>query len=59
MNEKEYLEYLRQENTIAGDSDLHKQMQGLSEAAMCLTAQLNQSYHEPEERRRIFFRNYR
>ena len=54
MNEKEYLEYLRQGNTIAGDSELHKMMHELAEKAMRLTAQLNQSYYEPEDRRKIF-----
>lgn len=54
MDEKDYLEYLRQENIVVGGSELHKKMHELSENAMRLTAQLNESYHEPEERRRIF-----
>lgn len=54
MNEKEYLEYLRQGNVVAGNSKLHKMMHELSEKAMRLTAQLNQPYHEPEERQKIF-----
>lgn len=54
MDEKNYLEYLRQGNAVKGGSDLHMQMYELSEKALRLTAQLNGTYHEPEERRTLF-----
>lgn len=54
MNEEKCLEYLRRGDIAVGGSDLHRQMCELSEKALRLTAQLNEAYHEPEERRRIF-----
>lgn len=54
MDEKNYLEYLRQGNVVKGGSDMHEMMYQLSEEALRLTAELNGCYHEPEERRALF-----
>lgn len=56
MNLDEYLEYLNSGRTVIGDSDVHRFMHGVSQAALKITAELNGSYHSPEEIRDLMSR---
>ena len=56
MNLKEFLEHVNSKLPIPGGSEIHKFMIGLSNEAMRITAELNGSYHEPEEIRALFSR---
>ena len=54
MKREEFLEYLRRGNPVTGGSDMHLLMHELAAEALKETAELNGSYHEPEEMRRLF-----
>ena len=54
MNMQEALDSLRNEQPAAGGSELHDFMHRLAQEAMQITAELNNSYHEPAEIRRLF-----
>ena len=54
MDTEQYLKDLRQGCAARGGSELHRGMHRLAEEAMRLTAELNGSYHSPEERRTLF-----
>lgn len=54
MSIEEVLEDLKQGKPVVGGSDAHKVMHRLSQDAQRITAQLNSSYHEPEEIRKLF-----
>lgn len=54
MNEEQFLEHMRRGEVVGGGSDAHQWMHKLAEEALRLTAELNGSYHEPEERLRLF-----
>lgn len=54
MNLKEYLDILNSGKEIEGGSEPHQFMHHVSQEALRLTAQLNNSYHTPEEIRDIF-----
>ena len=45
---------MRQGKAVKGGSDSHGMMHTLAQEAMKITAELNGSYHEPEEVRRLF-----
>lgn len=49
-----FLEHLNRGETVVGGSEIHQYMHVLSAAAMRITAELNNAYHEQEEIRRIF-----
>jgi acetyltransferase-like isoleucine patch superfamily enzyme len=49
MELKELLDHLNSGLPIIGGSEIHKFMVGFSHEAMRITAELNNSYHEPEE----------
>lgn len=51
---KEILEDLKQGKSVAGNSASHRMMHKLAQDALRITAQLNGSYHEPEEMRKLF-----
>lgn len=53
MTETEFLSYASSGNTIVAGSDTHKAMHALSQRALKLTACINNSYHTPEELRRL------
>ena len=53
MELEEYLSYLRDGNTVEGGSELHQMMHLLSQEALQITAELNTSYHTPEEIRAL------
>lgn len=54
MDLKEFLTRLRAGEYVAGGSELHRFMHGVSQEALRLTAELNGSYHTPEEIRDLF-----
>lgn len=54
MTMEKFLEKLRQGNVVMAGSGQHKLLHQLAQEAMRITAQLNNSYHEPEEVRRLF-----
>jgi len=54
MDLQEYLDFLNTGKEIEGGSPIHQFMQGVSQEALRLTAELNNSYHTPEEIREIF-----
>lgn len=53
MKLKEFLEHVNQGFSIPGGSEIHIFMIGLAHEAMRITAELNGSYHEPEEIRAL------
>lgn len=54
MDLKDLLDHLNSGLPIAGDSEMHTLMVSFSREAMRVTAELNSTYHEPEEVRAIF-----
>ena len=56
MEKEQFLEYMRQGNPAGGGSEAHQWMHHLAEEAMQQTAELNNAYHEPKERRELFSR---
>lgn len=53
MNLKSFLEHVNQGLPIEGGSEIHMFMTGLAQEAMRITAELNGSYHKPEEIRKL------
>lgn len=51
---KDFIEYMDSGNVVAAGSEIHQYMHALSQEALRLTAELNSSYHTPEEIREIF-----
>lgn len=56
MDLEKYLEILNSGEHIDAGSEVHLYMHGLSQEALRLTAELNGSYHTPEDTREIFER---
>ena len=56
MEKEQFLEYMRQGNPAGGGLEAHQWMHRLAEEAMQQTAELNNAYHEPKERRELFSR---
>lgn len=54
MKLEEFLEHMNQGETVTGGSEMHKFMHLLSQEALRITSEINTSYHEPEEIRRLF-----
>lgn len=54
MDEREFLEKLSKGERVTGGSELHQVMHEVSQNALKITAEINGSYHEPEELRRLF-----
>ena len=61
MNEQEckmdletFLEHLNSRKPVVGGSEAHLFMHGTSQEALKITAEINGSYHEPEELRELF-----
>lgn len=50
---KEFLEYMNSGKTVVGGTEIHECMHWLSQEALRLTAELNGSYHTPEEIRAL------
>lgn len=53
MNQQEFLAAMRRGESVAGSTEGHEWMHKLADQAQRLTAQLNGSYHTPEEIRGI------
>lgn len=54
MDLQEYLDLLNSGNEIPAGSEIHEFMHGVSQEAIKLTVELNNSYHPPHEIREIF-----
>ena len=56
MDLKEYLDHLNRGEKVEGGSEVHQFMHGVSQEALRITAELNGSYHTPEEIRELMSR---
>ena len=56
MNLEEYLNRLSGGETVEGGSEMHMFMHEVSQEALKITAELNGSYHTPEQIREIMSR---
>ena len=54
MDEREFLAYLNSGKTVISGGEVHQFMHGVSQEALKITAEINGTYHEPEELRRLF-----
>ncbi len=54
MELDEFLDHLNSGNTVHTGSEVHQFMHKAAQEALKLTAQLNNSYHTPDEIRQIF-----
>ena len=54
MDLEAYLEHLSSGKPVEGGSEAHLFMHGVSQEALRITAQINGSYHEPEQLRALF-----
>lgn len=54
MDNKEFLDYMNSGKEVIVCSDIHKHMTILSQEAIRITTEINRTYHEPEEIRRLF-----
>lgn len=56
MDLEGFLKHLDSGRPVGGGSETHLFMHGVSQEALKITAQINGSYHEPQELRALFFR---
>lgn len=56
MELQQFLEHMNQRLPVKGGSEMHQYMTKMAFEAMKITSELNQSYHTPEEIRRLFFK---
>lgn len=56
MDLEAFLEHLNSENPVMDGSEVHLFMHGVSQEALKITAEINGSYHEPEQLRALFSR---
>ena len=54
MDLNAFLDHLNSGKPVQGGSEAHLFMHGVSQEALRLTAEINGSYHEPEELRSLF-----
>ena len=54
MSIEKLLKHLEKDNTVIGGTDAGEVLDLLADEAMRITAELNNSYHSPEEVRDIF-----
>lgn len=54
MDYKEFLEQLNSGKPVQGGGEVHQFMHGVSQEALRITAEINGSYHTPEELRGLF-----
>ncbi len=54
MNLEEFLKHLNSKKPVPSGSELHKFMTKLSNEAMKISAEMNSSYHDPEEVKELF-----
>lgn len=53
MTDQEFLKYASEGNLIVAGSEAHQSMHSMSQRALRLTANINNSYHAPEELREL------
>lgn len=53
MTSQEFLKYASAGNLIVAGSEIHQAMHAISQRALRLTAEINSTYHEPDELRRL------
>lgn len=53
MIEKEFLKYAGEGNLIVAGSEIHGVMHSMSQRALSLTAEINNTYHAPDELRKL------
>lgn len=56
MDLEGFLKHLDSGRPVGGGSETHLFMHGVSQEALKITAQINGSYHEPQELRALFSR---
>lgn len=56
MELKDFLDHLNSGNAVTGGGTVHLFMHRVSQEALKITSEINGSYHEPEELRRLFSR---
>ena len=56
MNLEQFLEHLNSGKPVGGGSEAHLFMHGVSQEALKTTAEINGSYHEPQQLRALFSR---
>lgn len=56
MELKDFLDHLNSGNAVTGGGAVHLFMHRVSQEALKITSEINGSYHEPEELRRLFSR---
>ena len=56
MNLEQFLEHLNSGKPVKGGSEAHLFMHGVSPEALKITAEINGSYHEPQQLRALFSR---
>ena len=56
MNLEQFLEHLNSGKPVKGGSEAHLVMHGVSQEALKITAEINGSYHEPQQLRALFSR---
>ena len=54
MDLQEYLAHLNAGKPVAGGSEVHQFMHGISQEAIRITMEMNNGYHTPEELRALF-----
>jgi len=54
MDKRDFLDHLNRGEMVEGGSEVHQMMHVISQKALKLTAELNGSYHTPEEVRVLF-----
>ena len=54
MNLEQFLEHLNSGKPVKGGSEAHLFMHGVSQEALKITAEINGSYHEPQQLRALF-----
>ena len=54
MDLEAFLKHLNSGKPVEGGSEAHLFMHGISQEALRITAQINGSYHEPEQLRALF-----
>lgn len=54
MELKDFLDHLNSGNAVTGGGAVHLFMHRVSQEALKITSEINGSYHEPEELRRLF-----
>ena len=55
MTREQFISEMKKQTYIIANSDMHLHMHEMSQRALAFTAEINGTYHRPEELRRLFF----